>query len=355
MIAVILIGGFGKRLRPFTLETPKPLLPVINRPFLNYQFDLLRAHGIREVILATSYRPEVFRRALGRQLSGGPRLRFVNEAKPLGTGGAIKNAQPYLRETVLVLNGDVLNTLDITSFLKFHRRKRADLTIALTRVKDPTLYGVVVTDAEGRIRKFVEKPSWDEVESNTINAGAYIFEPSLLDLIPSGLAYSLERSLFPDLLERGRRVYGYVTAGYWIDIGTVDKYLRVHLDILSGRTPLKLSAQGRRQGLLPGRGVKLGRHLTIPSGDGCRAVLGAGTVVGDFARFSGNVCVGPRCRVGQGATLEDCVVLEGTRIGAGARLERCVVGAGCRIGAQSSLTAQAALAGGSRIEPYSHL
>lgn len=354
MIAVILIGGQGTRLRPFTLETPKPLLPVLNKPFLRYQFEILKAHGIKDVVLCTSYHPEAFRRAFGDGRSLGLRLRYVHEKQPLGTGGAIKNAELHLRDTVLALNGDVLNTLDITSFLKFHRRRRAELTIALTRVKDPTLYGLVLTDEEGRIRKFLEKPSWDEVETNTINAGAYLFEPDLLGFIPPGIPFSLERTLFPELLDRRRRAYGYVTPGYWIDIGTVSKYLQVHLDILAGHTPFQPPGVSRHKGLLLGPGVRLGKELTV-NGDGGRAVLGAKTVVGDFARFSGNVCVGPNCTIGKGASLENCVVLAGTKIGDGARLEGCVVGSNCRIGAQALLTKDSALAGGSSVHPHSIL
>lgn len=356
MKAVILIGGMGTRLRPFTLDTPKPLLPVLNKPFLHYQFEILRRHGIREVVLCAAYRSEVFRKALGSGRSLGLRLEFVHEKNPLGTGGAVKNAEALLRggEPVLVLNGDVLNTLDIAGFLRFHRRNRAEVTIALTRVKDPTLYGLVLTDESGRVRKFLEKPSWDEIESNTINAGAYLFEPSVLGLIPRGTPYSLERALFPLLLQTNGRIFGHVTAGYWIDIGTVERYLQVHLDILGGRTPFKPEAARRRLGLLLGPGARLGRELT-PSPDGGKVLIGPGTVVRDFARFSGNVCVGPRCKIGRGASLSDCVVLEDTRIGDGARLERCVVGAGCRIGAQAALTDHAALAGGSEVRAFSLL
>ncbi len=353
MKAVILIGGLGTRLRPLTLDTPKPLLPVLNKPFLLYQLEMLSRHGVQEAILCTSYRPEAFRKALGG-LGSSLRLSFVNEKIPLGTGGGLKNAEGLLRgeRTVLALNGDVLNALDLPAFLRFHRQNQAQVTIALTRVKDPTLYGLVRADESGRIRKFLEKPSWDEIETNTINAGAYLFETRVLGLIPPGSPYSLERSLFPQLLQNQARLFGYVAAGYWIDIGTVESYLQAHLDILSGRAPFKPEGR-RRRSLLLARGVRLGRELGEPQGG--RVLLGPKTEVGDFARFSGNVCVGPGCRIGRGASLEDCVVLGGTAIGEGARLKRCVVGRGCRIGVQASLEAQTALAGGSRVGAYSRL
>ncbi|MBI4375808.1 MAG: NDP-sugar synthase [Elusimicrobia bacterium] len=354
MIALILIGGLGTRLRPFTCRTPKPLLPLLNKPFLQYQFDLLKAHGIRETVLCTSYRAEDFRK-LDPKMTG-VRLRFIHEKSPLGTGGAVKNAEGLLRggEPVLIMNGDILHALDIRGFLKSHQNRRAEVSIALTRVKDPTLYGLVQTDESGRITRFLEKPSWDEIESNTINAGAYIFEPQVLELMPAGIPYSLERALFPKLLEDGRHVFGFVSQGYWMDIGTLESYLQVHLDILGGKTPFAPRAASRKTGLLLEKGVKLGRELTLGS-NGDRVLVGRGTVIGDFARFSGNVCIGSQCRIGKGALLSECVVLEGTIIGDGARLERCLVGPGCRIGAQAVITQKTALAGGSSVEPFSHL
>lgn len=351
MQSVILIGGKGTRLRPFTSDTPKPLLPLINRPFLEYQFDILRKHGIREAILCTSYRTKDFKSVLGTR-SGSLKLTYVPETRPLGTAGALKNAERHIKGTVLVLNGDILNHLDITGFLANHKKNRAEASIALTRVKDPTIYGLVETGKSGLIAKFLEKPSWDEIETNTINAGAYLFEPGLLGLIPKGVTYSLERSLFPQLLHEGRRFFGFVSPGYWMDIGTIEKYLQAHIDILSGAAPFR--PKGRlKAGIWTGKGVRLGRELSFPADSG-NLVLGDKTVVGDFARFSGRVCVAPHCVIGKGALLEDSVILEGTRVGEGATLRRCVIGPRCRLGANSSL-AGAALAGGSTLGAFSNL
>jgi len=348
MIALILIGGAGTRLRPFTCDFPKPLLPVVNRPFLEYQFDVLRRHGVRDVVLCTAYKPALFHSTLGDGRRLGLRLRYVHERRPLGTGGAVSNAQALLRATTLILNGDVLHAIDVGAFLRCHRRNRAEASIALTRVKDPTLYGLVVTGPSGRIRKFLEKPAEDEVVANTVNAGAYLFEPSVLARIPSGVNYSLERGLFPLLLEQRARLFGYVSRGYWMDIGTVDKYLQVHLDILGGAAHVRLPA--RRGGVCAGRRVRLGRELTFDR-EGC-AVLGDGTTVGDGARFTRQVCVGSDCAIGKDAALEDCVVLAGSRIGEGAVLRGCVVGPGCRVGHHAVLSAGTALAGGSTLRPF---
>lgn len=339
MKAAILIGGQGTRLRPFTLESPKPLLPVLNRPFLEYQFRVLRTHGVREVVLCTSYRAEDFRRAFGDGRRLGMKLRYVRETIPLGTGGALKNAEEHLRDsTTLILNGDVLNAFDVRAFLRFHRARRAEISIALTRVKDPTMYGLVLTDEKGYVRRFLEKPSWDEVETNTINAGAYLFEPSVFAHIPAGKTYSLERGLFPERLAQDAKLGGWVAPGYWIDIGTVEKYLQVHLDILEGRTPFKAPGHGPLKGL-----------------DGARVTASPGVRVAPFARFAGAVSLGRGVSVGRGAQLSDCVVLDGAVIGDGARLDRCVVGANARVGTHATLGPGTALAGGSRVGDYSQL
>jgi mannose-1-phosphate guanylyltransferase len=354
MQAVILIGGLGSRLRPLTCDIPKPLLPLVNRPCLEYQFNILKSHGIRDVILCTSYRQEIFRHTLRDGRRHGMRLSYVHEPRPLGTGGALRNAARLIKGPSLVLNGDVLNALDVAAFLRFHKKKRADISIALTRVKDPTQFGLVETDDSSRIRRFVEKPSWDEIRTNTVNAGTYVFERGIIDLIPAGINHSLERSLFPLLLQQHKRLFGFIMTGYWIDIGTVEKYLQVHADILKRAAPFPIAADRVRAGVHLGRGVKLGRQLTLATGSG-RIVLGARSRIADFARLYGPVSIGPSCSIGQGAQLENCVVLEGARIGEGAQLKGCVVGGGSRVGAGSSVTGKTVLAAGSTVKPYSLL
>jgi mannose-1-phosphate guanylyltransferase len=351
--ALILTGGQGTRLRPFTCDTPKPLLPVLNLPFLFCQLRLLKRHGIREVILATAYRPEHFRRGIGDGRKLGLSVRFVHERIPLGTGGAVGNASQLVRGPVLVLNGDVLNDLDIRAFESFHRRSRAELSIALVRVKDPTLYGLVETGGGGRILRFLEKPSWDEITCNTVNAGAYIFEPSVLAQIPHGVPYSLERGLFPSFLEQKRPMSGFVTGGYWMDIGTVEKYLQVHLDLLAGAVAMDERGLRRRGPFLLESGARLSPGAAH-EGEG-RVLLGRLARAAAFTRFKGCVCVGPGCVVEKGASLEDCVVLGGSRIGEGARLWRCVVGHSCAIGAHSSIGIGRALGDGSVVKKFSQL
>jgi len=357
--ALILTGGQGLRLRPFTCRTPKPLLPVANVPFLLHQFRLLRRHGIREAVLATAYRPEAFRRAFGDGRRLGLRLSYAYERTPLGTGGAVRNAAAAARldGTFLVLNGDILSALDVTAFLRAHRRRRAEVSIALIRVADPTLYGLVEAGPDGRILRFLEKPSRDEVVGCTVNAGAYLIEPAVLERIPPGTVYSIERGLFPSLLESGRRLCAFLTRGYWMDIGTVEKYLQAHLDILAGAAddaaPLETLQLRRRGALLLEKGARVSAEASH-DGEG-RVLVGAGAAVGPGVRFSGSVCVGPRCVIARGASLSACVVLGGTRIGEGARLCGCVIGYGCAVGPNASIGPGRALGDGSTVKEFSQL
>ncbi|TPW19120.1 MAG: mannose-1-phosphate guanylyltransferase, partial [Elusimicrobia bacterium] len=257
MRALILTGGLGTRLRPLTLDLPKPVLPVVNRPFLEHQLLDLRRQGVREVLLATGYKPQAFAKAFGNGKRLGLKLRYAHETRPLGTGGAVRQALSFFKGTTLVLNGDVLQRLDLDAFRRCHVGLKAEVSSALTRVADPTQFGLVETDRRGLVKRFLEKPSVDELTCDTINAGAYLFEPSALDLIPPGVLYSLERGLFPELLKRGRRMAGWVSHGYWLDIGTHDKYLQAHVDGLGGAWPLPLAGLRRRGPFLLDRGAKL--------------------------------------------------------------------------------------------------
>lgn len=351
MRALILTGGLGTRLRPLTTTLPKPVLPVVNKPFLEHQIGDLRRQGVREVLLATGYKPKAFAKAFGDGRKLGVKLRYAAETRPLGTGGAVRHSADFFKGTTLVLNGDVLQHLDIKSFLKRHAALKAEVTISLARVADPTQFGLVELERSGLVRRFLEKPSPEEVTCDTINAGAYLFEPSVLDLIPPGVPYSLERGLFPELLKQKRCLAGWVSHGYWLDIGTLDKYLQAHLDGLGGAWPLPLDGLRRRGPYLLERGALLGPRISH-EGPG-RVLVGAGASIGPEVRFSGSVCLGPGARVSAGAWLSDCVVLAGTRIGADARLERCVIGRRCRIGAGALVGPGRALGDGSVLAPFS--
>lgn len=347
--AIILIGGEGTRLRPLTLDTPKPLLPVANRPFLSYQFEVLRTHGIKDVVLCTAYKPAAFKGAVGDGRRYGVRIRYLREKTPLGTGGAIKNAEALAGGTTVVFNGDILNDLDLTAFLRFHRSRRADATIALVPVEDPTQYGLVETAPDGRVRRFLEKPSPAEVTCDTINAGAYAFERDVFRRIPAGTKYSVERGLFPTMLGNGSKLYGFVRRGYWMDIGTVEKYLQANSDVLEGRTPFEPA--GRRKGeVWREDGVRLDPYCRVEGW----VALGRGAAVGSKAVLRGSVAIGARCRVEDGAVIQDSVLLEGARVGARARVVRSVLGRGTVVG-RDAVVEGAALGRRAAVPAYSRV
>jgi len=352
MKAVILLGGFGTRLRPLTCDIPKPLIPLLNRPALNYQVDMIRRSGIKEIIFCTGYMSSMFKKYFPEGRKYGVRIRHSLEKIPLGTGGAIKNAQKYIDEPVVVFNGDVLTDLDLKDMIRFHRKNRSFVSISLVRVNNPTIYGLVETSRNGRIERFLEKPSWDEVTCNTINAGTYIFEPGVLDYIPPAVNYSVERGLFPMLLEKNKNVYGYVSDGYWLDIGTIEKYLKANHDLLRGefRQSEYYSKTGGRK-LFRARSARIDRTVSL---DG-RAVVDSGTRIGEFVGLSGMVSIGRNCVIHKRAQIMNSVILNNTVIGESAHIEGAVVGQRCRIDANVVLKAGSAVGSNSHITRYSRL
>src|SRR6266446_3261587 len=236
MKAILLVGGKGTRLRPLTLHTPKPIVPIFDRPFLHYQLDLLKqVPEIDEVILSLNYQPRRIEEIFGDGGDSGLAIRYVVEPAPLGTAGAVRYAGESVRESVVVFNGDVLTQVDLEAVIALHRERKAKATIVLTPVENPSAYGLVETDPQGNIRRFLEKPNADEITCDTINAGIYILEPETFDRIPKDTPWSIERSFFPSLIERQETFVAYVYRGYWIDIGTPEKYMQVHEDIMDGR------------------------------------------------------------------------------------------------------------------------
>jgi len=347
MRAVILAGGEGTRLRPLTLSLPKPIVPVVDRPFLRHQLDLLAGAGVRDVVFCVAYRPEQVEAVFGDGRDHGVRIRYAVEDVPLGTGGAVKNALPLLDERTVVLNGDVLTDLDLAAVVARHEKERAAATIVLTPVPNPAAYGLVETDDEGRVLRFLEKPRPEEIRTNTINAGVYVLETRVLELMPAGVTYSIERGFFPALLARGDRVLGPVHEGYWIDIGTPEKYLQVHRDILAGRFAVALEAERRAGGWAhPTARIATEAVLEAPFyvGPGCR--VEAGAHVGPDAVLVADV------EVGRGARVRDSVVWAGTTIGPLAEVEGSLLGPGVRAGRSSRLRG-AALGEGTVLSDFS--
>jgi len=296
------------------------MLPVINRPFLEHTIAYLKRYQVRDIVLAVSYLPEVIQRYFADGPDFGVGLTYAVEPSPLGTAGAVKNAERHLDGTFVVLNGDIFTELDIAEMLAFHRQREAAVTIALTRVENPCAFGVVETDSRSRVRRFVEKPSPDQVTTNWINAGVYIIEPEVLGYIPAHGFYMFEKGLFPRLLELGQPVYGYpLRSGYWLDMGTPEKYLQLNCDLLAARAISALT--GRFE-----NGLHLGQEVAIhPSAEITGPVLiGDRCSIGRGACVIGPVVIGPGSSIGEDATVERAVLWAGARVAAGATISGCV-------------------------------
>ncbi len=332
MRAVILVGGEGTRMRPLTCNIPKPMLPVVNRPFLEHMLDYLKRHGIDDVVLSMCYKPDVIQGYFGDGRDFGVTLSYAVEESPLGTAGAVKNAEQHVHETCFVFNGDILTDLDLGAMLAAHRRRQAKVSIALKPVEDPTAYGLVNTDADDRILRFTEKPKPEEITTNLINAGTYIIEPEVLGLIPPDTFYMFERGLFPLLLQRGDPMYGFPSDCYWIDIGTPQKYLTVHRDILRERVQLRLTGKVIGPGIRAGEGCRIdpGASITGP------VILGERVSVGPQAVITGPAVIGNNCRIEGGSRIEDSVFWNDNTIGEGTSIKDCVAAARCTVAAAAA-------------------
>jgi mannose-1-phosphate guanylyltransferase len=340
---------------PLTANIPKPLIPVVNRPFLDHILFLLRAHGITDVVLAMAYLSESFEAVYGDGSGLGMKLTYVTEAEPRGTGGAIKNVEAYLHpdEAFLVLNGDVLTDLDLTGMVRYHERCGAMCTISLTAVEETAAYGVVDLDASGRILRFTEKPEPGEAASNWINAGTYVLEPQVLAYLPPGEYHMVEHGLFPTLLADGKTLFGYRTPAYWIDIGTPAKYLQAQSDLLAGTFKGGIQPEGEliADRVWAGEGTFIHREASIVG----PVVLGRRCSIEEGASIVGPAVLGDDCRAGKDAHLERLVAWRGTAFDAGCRCSDCVVGANARIGAGSLLEATAIIGDNATVGAGNHL
>ncbi len=324
--AILLVGGQGTRLRPLTVTTPKPMLPVAGVPFVLHQLARLRDAGVEHVILATSYRPEVFASYLDDGARFGVDLEYVTEDEPLGTAGAIRNVAHLLRggadDAVVVMNGDVLSGHDVLAQLRLHAQREAAVTLYLTRVEDPRAFGCVPTDAQGRVTAFLEK--LPEPVSDQINAGCYVFRRRVIEAIPAGRVVSVERETFPGLLAAGATVVGHVDDAYWLDLGTPQALATGSRDLVLGRV---------HSSALPG---PTGERLLLPGAAVDGALVGGGSVVGGGAR------------VAAGATVEGSLLMDGVVVAAGAVVRDSVLGRGSAVGERSML-AGATLGDGARV------
>ncbi|GHB85181.1 mannose-1-phosphate guanylyltransferase [Streptomyces umbrinus] len=334
--AILLVGGKGTRLRPLTVHTPKPMVPAAGVPFLTHQLARARAAGVEHIVLATSYLAEVFEPHFGDGSSLGLHIEYVTEEEPLGTGGAIRNVASRLRsdldDPVLIFNGDILTGLDIPALISTHRSSGADVSLHLTRVTDPRAYGLVPTDSAGRVQAFLEKPQTpEEIVTDQINAGAYVFRRSVIDAIPVGRPVSVERETFPELLASGAHLQGMVDSTYWLDLGTPGAFVRGSADLVLGRAP----------------------SPAVPGRCGDRLVLPSATVASD-AKLTGGTVVGHGATVGEGARISGSAILDGAVIAPGAVITDSLIGARAHVGARSILTG-AVVGDGASVGPDNEL
>jgi mannose-1-phosphate guanylyltransferase len=323
--ALILAGGEGTRLRPLTSTMPKPVVPLVDRPFIAYMIEWLRGHGVDDVILACGFMADGVRAVLGDGSALGVHLRYIEEPQPLGTGGALKYAENLLAERFFMLNGDVLTDIDLTAQLRQHEASGARATLGLIPVDDPSAYGLVRRNDDCSVRQFVEKPSPDEIDTNLINAGAYILERDVLDgMAPAGTQISIEREVFPKLVGNG--LYGYEASGYWMDIGTPERYLQATFEILEGDVRTEVGRAVAEAGGVLRRGGKGAGVVHGPS------LVGEGCELAATAHVGARTVLGREVTVGSGAHIDNSVVLDGSRIGANTRISGSIVGPGVTIG-----------------------
>jgi mannose-1-phosphate guanylyltransferase len=343
MQALILVGGKGTRLRPLTHTIPKPVLPLVDRPFIGFMIEWLARHGVDEIVLACGSLPDKLREVLGDGGDGGPRLTYVEEPDRRGTAGAIKFAEEHLQDRFLALNGDVLTDLDLTALIRFHEERGAQATLGLYPVEDPSGYGLVSTDPERRIREFTEKPGPGHAGAGEINAGLYVLERSVLEQIPAGREISIERELFPQLVGHG--LYGLRLDGYWMDIGTPDRYLQASWDILEGNVETEV---GKRLGGSD-RLVVDGALLADDADVAGPALVGPGVRIGAAATVGPRAVVMAGAEVGEGAEITSSVLLDGSVIGPGAVLFEAIIGPGAQVDAEAQLGPGTVVAAGDTI------
>lgn len=344
MQALILAGGKGTRLRPLTVYTPKPVVPICNRAFLLYQIETLRRAGITNITLSLSYQPLKIEQQLGDGSDYGVRLSYTVEPQPMGTAGAYKFAEDLIREPTVVFNGDILTNLDLGAVIREHDERKAAATIVLTPVENPSAYGLVEWHPDKRVKRFLEKPKAEEITVNTINAGTYILDPRVLDYIPAGESYSFEYGLFPDLLKREETFYAHVPDDtYWIDIGTPTRYLQVHHDLLAGRVG----------GVEVKRGAGEFDRATAAEIDEL-SIIGEGCIIKPGAQITNSV-LGEGCHIEERASITNCVIWPHTRVGTGAQVFGAIIGRGCHIGRAAQLGAGVALGDKSSLTDYTQL
>ncbi|MFN8204927.1 MAG: NDP-sugar synthase [Solirubrobacteraceae bacterium] len=341
MQAIILVGGEGTRLRPLTSTVPKPVVPLVDRPFIAYMLEWLKRHGVDDVIVSCGFLATAVRNVLGDGSAYGIRLRFVEEPDPRGTAGALKYAERLLDDRFLMLNGDILTDIDLTAQIAQHEATGAVGTLALVGVEDPSAYGLVRLHEDRSVREFVEKPAADQIDTNLVSAGAYVLERSILDLIAPGENVSIEREIWPQLVGHG--LFAFPDDAYWLDIGTPQRYLQGTFDIIEGKVDTAVRDRLGDGYLAVDPRVEMAGRVVPPAVVESRVSVGAGAQIGPL------VVLGDGVRIGADTTVERSVVLQGAEVGERCVLRDCIVAAGARVGAGTHVTGGAVLGEGATI------
>ncbi|MFE5331022.1 sugar phosphate nucleotidyltransferase [Embleya sp. NPDC056575] len=361
MKAVVMAGGEGTRLRPMTSSMPKPLLPVVNRPIMEHVLRLLKRHGLSETVVTVQFLASLVRNYFGDGEELGMSLTYANEETPLGTAGSVKNAEEALKDdTFLVISGDALTDFDLTALVEYHRAKGALVTVCLTRVPDPLEFGITIIDDEGRVDRFLEKPTWGQVFSDTVNTGIYVMEPEVFDYVAAGVSVDWSGDVFPKLLKEGKPIYGYVAEGYWEDVGTHESYLKAQADVLTGKVDVDIDGFELSPGVWVAEGAEVDRE----------AILKGPLYIGDYAKVEGGVelrehtVLGSNVVVKRGAFLHKAVVHDNVYVGPQTNLRGCVIGKntdvmraarieeGAVIGDECLIEEESLVAGDVRIYPF---
>lgn len=353
MDALLLIGGEGTRLRPLSLSVPKSLAPVVDKPLLEHIILWLKKYGVKNVNLAVCYKPDKLKKVFGSGKKLGVNIRYIHETKPLGTGGAIKNARRFIKNTAVMFNGDVITDINLGKVIDFHRSRKAIFTDVLVPVDDPSAFGLVRTERDGKILEFLEKPKKNQIKGiSYINAGIYVVEPELFSYIPANVNVSIEKETFPLLIKEKQNFYGYkVSKPYWIDVGTPERYMSVQFDIISKKIKInKINSKEIKNKVWIGKNSSFhSKKSFIPPvymGNNCKIAKNA---------FVKNSCLGSNVIVKEGASIENSIIWDNSIIGKGVKLNGCILGYSCVIGDYASVGSGIVLGESSKITSYSKL
>lgn len=319
MKAVIMAGGFGTRMRPLTANIPKPMVPVAGLPVMEHIVRLLKKHKITDIVAILYFQSQQIKSYFGNGTRWGVKINYVTADADYGTAGSVKNAEEYLDGRFIIISGDVLTDFDISKALAFHNTKKSDATMVLTRVEDPVSYGIVITSKSGKISRFLEKPSWGKVFSDTVNTGIYILEPGVLKMIPSKTDFDFSKNLFPHMLTKRKKLYGYIASGYWKDIGNIDEYFHAHQDVLEGKVKIDIAGKMNKS-------------------DGNILHVGKDAMISHTARLSGNVIIGDNVKIGPRADIYQSVIGSDSVVGRDTVIKRVVGWNRISIGPQAEIS-----------------